>query len=209
MRPAFYARPTLDVTAELVGKVLVHEVRGRRTAGIIVEVEAYIGEDDPACHAAPGPTQRNAPLYGPPGRAYVYLNYGLHYLVNAVTEPAGAPAAILIRALEPLEGVELMARRRGKNGGRGRGLLAQSTPVPDDLCRGPGNLTVAMAIDLRQNNGDLWKGKLRIEDRGITPPAIEWSRRIGIRVGVEQPWRCTWRGHPAISGASRRPASPR
>ena len=118
MTPEFYARPTLDVAAELIGKALVHDVRGKRTAGLIVEVEAYIGEDDPACHAAPGPTKRNAPLYGPPGRAYVYLNYGLHYLVNAVTEPAGSPAAVLIRALEPLEGVEMMARRRGKKGGR-------------------------------------------------------------------------------------------
>ena len=81
--------------------------------GVIVEAEAYIGEDDPACHAAPGPTRRNAPLYGPPGRAYVYLNYGIHYLVNAVTEAEGSPAAVLIRALAPLEGVELMARRRG------------------------------------------------------------------------------------------------
>jgi DNA-3-methyladenine glycosylase len=206
VKPAFYARPTLDVTADLIGKVLVHDGRGRRTAGIIVEVEAYIGEDDPACHAAPGPTKRNAPLYGPPGRAYVYLNYGLHYLVNAVTEPAGSPAAVLIRALEPLEGVELMARRRGKNVGCfSRGDRAGKTPdVFGDLCRGPGNLTVAMAIDLRQNGADLWKGKLRIEDRGITPPALEWSRRIGIRVGVEQPWRCTWRGHAAISGGRYR-----
>ncbi len=212
MTPEFYARPTLDVAAELIGKALVHDVRGKRTAGLIVEVEAYIGEDDPACHAAPGPTKRNAPLYGPPGRAYVYLNYGLHYLGNAVTEPAGSPAAVLIRALEPLEGVEMMARRRGKKGGRASFMpnLHKGHPTSFfDLCRGPGNLTVAMAIDLRQNNGDLWKGKLRIEDRGITPPALEWSRRIGIRVGVEQPWRCVWAGHPAISGASRRRVLPR
>src|SRR6478609_10491024 len=105
---SFYERPTLDVARDLLGKVLVHERRGVRTSGAIVEVEAYIGEDDPACHAAPGPTRRNAPMYGAPGHAYVYLNYGLHYLVNAVTEAAGRPAAILIRALEPLEGVALM-----------------------------------------------------------------------------------------------------
>ena len=96
---AFYARPTLAVLEELIGKVLVHGAGRRRTAGLIVEAEAYIGETDPACHAAPGPTRRNAPLYGPPGRAYVYLNYGLHYLVNAVTEGEGQPAAVLIRAL--------------------------------------------------------------------------------------------------------------
>src|SRR6476659_6603630 len=110
---SFYARPTLDVLRDLIGKVLVHEVRGRRTAGAIVEAEAYIGESDPACHAAPGPTRRNAPLYGPAGYAYVYLNYGIHNLVNVVTEPDGFPAAILIRALDPIDGVALMARRRG------------------------------------------------------------------------------------------------
>ena len=134
---SFYARPTLDVLEDLIGKVLVHEIRGRRAAGIIVEAEAYIGESDPACHAAPGPTRRNAPLYGPPGRAYVYLNYGIHYLVNAVTENAGSPAAILIRALSPLEGIDLMRRRRTRRTG---------TPDLDDLCRGPGNLTVALGI---------------------------------------------------------------
>ena len=95
----FYARPTLDVARELIGKVLVHDSASGLASGVIVEVEAYIGESDPACHAAPGPTQRNAPLYGPPGIAYVYLNYGIHYLVNAVTEPDGWPAAVLIRAL--------------------------------------------------------------------------------------------------------------
>src|SRR5438105_15194805 len=109
---SFYDRPTLDIARDLLGKVLVHNRRGVATSGAIVEVEAYIGEDDPACHAAPGPTARNAPLYGPPGHAYVYLNYGVHYLVNVVTEPKDAPAAVLIRALEPLDGVALMRKRR-------------------------------------------------------------------------------------------------
>src|SRR5262245_62497534 len=141
---AFYDRPTLTVAEELIGKVLVHRTRQGMASGIIVETEAYIGEDDPACHAAPGRTRRNAPLYGPPGVAYVYFNYGMHYLVNAVTEAEGSPAAVLIRALEPVEGVEVMCRRRGPNPG---------TPV--DLRRrlssGPGNVTKALAIDLRQN----------------------------------------------------------
>src|SRR5678810_944845 len=111
---SFYARPTLTVAAELIGKVLVHRTRAGVAAGMIVEVEAYIGEDDPACHAAPGPTKRNAPLYGPPGHAYVYLNYGIHYLVNVVTEAARQPAAVLIRALDPVDGIDVMRRRRGR-----------------------------------------------------------------------------------------------
>src|SRR6186713_1197739 len=114
----FYNRPTLDVARDLIGKVLVHETRRGLASGVIVEVEAYIGESDPACHAAPGPTKRNAALYGPPGISYVYLNYGIHYLVNAVTEGEGHPAAVLIRALQPIDNVPLMMRRRAKGTGR-------------------------------------------------------------------------------------------
>jgi DNA-3-methyladenine glycosylase len=193
---SFYARPTLEVLRDLIGKVLVHELRGRRTAGIIVEAEAYIGESDPACHAACGPTKRNAPLYGPPGRAYVYLNYGMHYLVNAVTEADGAPAAALIRALEPLEGVELMARRRKRKIAHGVGDEIAG------LCRGPGNLTAALGINLAQNLADLTTRPLTIEDHGIEPPALAWSTRIGLNVGTEKEWRCYWRGNPAVSGKS-------
>src|SRR5580765_5308579 len=108
----FYARPTLTVAAELLGKRLVHRSADGLTSGRIVEVEAYIGEDDPACHAAAGRTMRSDPLYGTPGTAYVYLNYGIHHLVNVVTEAVDMPAAVLIRALEPIEGVALMRRRR-------------------------------------------------------------------------------------------------
>jgi len=191
---SFYARPTLDVLDDILGKVLVHEARGRVTAGAIVEAEAYIGEDDPACHAAPGPTRRNAPLYGEPGHAYVYLNYGLHYLVNAVTEDAGRPAAILIRALEPVEGLDLMRRRRAR-------LRAAAGTIADtDLCRGPGNLTVALGISLRQNMVDLVTGNLRIEDRGLKVGHLVRSSRIGIRVGTDRPWRCHVRGHRSVSG---------
>src|SRR3954466_9226756 len=112
LRRSFYARPTLEVAPDLLGKVLVHEGRGGPTSGAIVEVEAYVGESDPACHAAPGRTRRNEPLYGPPGFAYVYLNYGIHCLVNVVTEGEDAPAAVLIRALQPLDGISIMRRRR-------------------------------------------------------------------------------------------------
>jgi DNA-3-methyladenine glycosylase len=162
----------------ILGKVLVHERRGRRVSGVIVEAEAYIGESDPACHAAPGPTRRNAPLYGPAGRAYVYLNYGLHYLVNAVTEAEGSPAAILIRALVPLEGVDLMRRRRHG--------------APDErLCNGPGNLTEALGIELRHNEGDLAIGPVRLEDHGFRVTGLTYSPRIGIRVGTDRLWRAT------------------
>jgi DNA-3-methyladenine glycosylase len=195
---SFYARPTLTVLENLIGKVLVHDLRGRRTSGVIVEAEAYIGESDPACHAAPGPTRRNAPLYGPAGHAYVYLNYGIHWLVNAVTEADGFPAAVLIRALDPLEGIELMARRRGLRVSAKRDDAARAR-----LCRGPGNLTVALGITHDQNMADLCRGSLRIEDRGIVPAGLSWTPRIGIRVGMDRPWRCAWETHPAVSGARR------
>ena len=193
---SFYERPTLTVLEELIGKVLVHDVRGVRTSGAIVEAEAYIGEDDPACHAAPGPTRRNAPLYGAPGHAYVYLNYGIHYLVNAVTEVKGFPAAVLIRALAPLEGVPAMARRRGVPTAALRDPRTHAR-----LAQGPGNLTVAMGITLARNLADLVNGPLTIEDRGLVPDSLAWSPRIGIRVGTAPLWRCHWTKHPAVSGA--------
>jgi DNA-3-methyladenine glycosylase len=190
----FYARPTLQVAGELIGKVLVHETAAGLAAGIIVETEAYIGEADPACHAAPGRTARNAPLYGPPGIAYVYLNYGIHYLVNAVTEAEGSPAAVLIRALEPFEGEGLMRRRRA----RGTGRRAEAFDAAE-LCRGPGNLTRALGISLEQNRRDLTKGPLRIEDRGLAARPIAWSHRVGITAGMEHEWRCHALDSAAVS----------
>jgi DNA-3-methyladenine glycosylase len=195
---AFYERPTLDVARALIGKVLVHHTQAGAASGVIVETEAYIGESDPACHAAPGPTHRNAPLYGSPGIAYVYINYGIHYLVNAVTEAEGSPAAVLIRALEPLEGEALMRRRRGR--GTGRPVNAFTTA---ELCRGPGNLTRALGITLRQNTLDLTSSALRIEDRRLPMRDVAWTPRIGINVGVESEWRCVAVGSPALSGARR------
>jgi DNA-3-methyladenine glycosylase len=201
---AFYDRPTLDVASDLLGKVLVHDRRGVRTSGAIVEVEAYIGESDPACHAAPGPTRRNEPLYGPPGRAYVYLNYGIHSLVNVVTQASGSPAAVLIRALDPLEGVEVMRRRRARQMKGRRRSVERSEWSSHELCRGPGNLTMAMGITLAENRVDLLGSRLFIEDRGIRVGPIAWGPRIGIRVGTEHPWRVCVAGHPAVSGSKQR-----
>jgi DNA-3-methyladenine glycosylase len=197
---SFYDRPTLEVARELIGKVLVHKRRGVRTSGVIVEVEAYVGESDPACHAAPGPTKRNAPLYGPPGYAYVYLNYGIHALVNVVTEAAGSPAAVLIRALEPLEGISTMRRRRAR-AMKGRRQRSAAAFDAHELCRGPGNLTMAMGITMADNRSDLCGGRLFIEDRSVpVGAAIVWGPRVGITVGTTHPWRACLETSPSVSG---------
>ena len=196
----FYDRPTLDVARDLLGLVLVHNRRGVLTSGVIVEVEAYIGESDPACHAAPGPTRRNQPLYGAPGHAYVYLNYGIHCLVNVVTEAHGSPAAVLVRALDPLDGIAVMRRRRAR-ALKGRRALPDARALPQhEICRGPGNLTMAMGIALGENTLDLVGDRLYVEDRGIRVGVIAWGPRIGIKVGTETPWRAWVVGNPAVSG---------
>jgi DNA-3-methyladenine glycosylase len=194
---SFYDRPTLDVTRDLIGKVLVHDIRGVRTSGVIVEAEAYIGESDPACHAAPGPTDRNAPLYGPPGHVYVYLNYGIHWLVNVVTEGVGCPAAVLIRALRPVDGIPAMRRRRRKHASSRRTVERRD----DALCRGPGNLTAAMGITKAQNRVDLTSTRLFIEDRGVDVGPVVWSPRVGLNVGVERRWRAYVVGESAVSAS--------
>ena len=133
-------------------------------------------------------------MYGPPGHAYVYLNYGIHSLVNVITEAQGSPAAILIRALEPLEGITAMRRRRARSITGGRQVPTH------ELCRGPGNLTMAMGISLEDNGLDLLGDRLFVEDRGLTVGPVRWSPRIGISVGVDRPWRAYVAGHPAVSG---------
>ncbi len=192
---SFYARPTLKVAEDLLGKVLVHRTRDGVASGVIVETEAYIGEDDPACHASFGRTARSEPLFGPPGFAYVYLNYGIHYLMNAVTEADGYPGAVLIRALQPLEGIELMQRRRAPDA---RAIDEHA------LCRGPGNLTKALGITTMDNRLDLATSKLTIEDRGILVGRIATGPRIGIRVAIERPWRYWVEGHRSVSGRRTR-----
>ena len=191
---AFYDRDTLAVARDLLGTLLVCRSADGVAAGVIVETEAYIGETDPACHAASGLTPRNAPLYGDPGLAYVYFTYGMHCLFNAVAERRGFPAAVLVRALEPVDGEALMRRRRGR----------PSLPT-HELCRGPGNLARALGITLADNRTDLTRAPARgaglwIEDRGIEIAEVAWSPRIGIRVGLDRVWRCFVKGSGAVSG---------
>jgi len=192
---SFYARPTLTVAENLLGKVLVHRTRQGVASGVIVETEAYIGEDDPACHASFGRTARSEPLFGPPGFAYVYLNYGVHFLFNAVTEADGYPGAVLVRALQPLDGVALMKKRRAPDG---REVDEHA------LCRGPGNLTKALDITIKDNRLDLATSKLTIEDRGISIGEIATGPRIGIRVAAERPWRYWVEGHRSVSAQRTR-----
>lgn len=169
---AFYARPVAEVAEDLIGCVLRHG----ECAGRIVETEAY-HESEPACHAHAGRTARTHVLFGPPGRAYVYRSYGIHALLNAVSEPEGIGAAVLIRALEPLEGLEAMRRRRG---------LERS----EDLCSGPGKLTQALSIGLDRNGERLGEAiELLPPPASEARPRVVRDTRIGITRAVELPWR--------------------
>ena len=189
----FYTQPTLDVARSLIGCVLVHVTRAGKMSGTIVETEAYIGEDDPACHAFSGLTRRNKLMYGTPGYAYIYLNYGIHHLLNVVTEPRGVPAAVLIRALVPLEGIPEMQRRRQ------RARNSRTRLAEHELCRGPGNLTRALGIDLRQNGLNLCEAQLHVESGMSRFETIGWSERVGIRVGTDRNWRCFAMDQVAVS----------
>jgi len=189
----FYARPVLEVAPNLLGCV----VERGSTSGVIVETEAY-HDSEPACHAFVGLTARTATLFGGPGRAYVYRAYGIHAMLNAVCEPEGVGAAVLIRALEPLRGVELMRRRRG---------VARTT----ELCSGPGKLTEALAIRFSDNGCDLARGPVRILAR---PPGWEGlpvssGARIGITKAAELPWRFAVAGNPNVSRPHPWPSAPR
>ena len=180
---AFFRRPTLEVARGLLGRLLVRRFAGGLIGGWIVEVEAYVGEDDPACHAAAGRTERNAVMYGPPAHAYVYFTYGMHHCVNVVTGRVGAPEAVLIRAIEPAFGLARMRRRRGALTG------------DRDLARGPGRLCQALGIDRRLNGASLVGpdsgsgGGLFLARGRKAPRILGVSARIGIRVGTDRPWR--------------------
>lgn len=190
----FYARDTLDVARDLLGKRLVRLDDGARLSGRITEVEAYIGEDDRASHASPGPTARNAPMYGLPGYTYVYLIYGVHHCLNVVTEREGFPAAILIRALEPLEGLEIIQRYRRLH-----------TPSPHLTC-GPGRVCAALNIDRSLNACDLCApdALLWIEDAAPVPEIqLARSPRIGVRgdqTALDRLWRFYIKNSAWVSG---------
>jgi len=167
----FFARSVHEVAPDLIGCALLFDGVG----GVIVETESY-DRDDPACHAYGGRTPRNDVLFGPPGRAYVYFSYGIHNLLNAVAEPDGCAAAVLIRALEPVWGIDRMRARRGREEVR-------------ELCSGPGKLTEALGIGLGENRAPLDRPPFEL--RGRTDPAVEVATgtRIGITRAAERPWR--------------------
>jgi DNA-3-methyladenine glycosylase len=185
---SFYARPTPEVARRLLGNVLVSELGGRRTAGRIVETEAYLGRDDPASHGYRARrTRRNASLFAPPGTAYVYFTYGMHWCLNAVTEAPGVPAAVLIRALEPLAGLDTMRRRRGAVSERA-------------LCSGPAKLCQALGVTGRVDGVTLTRGRLRIVPASSRQRlTIIVTPRIGISHATDWPLRFHIKDSPWVS----------
>jgi DNA-3-methyladenine glycosylase len=180
----FFERPAVDVARGLLGRVLLH----RETAGMIVETEAYLGLDDLAAHASRGKTERTKVLFGPAGRAYVYFSYGMHECLNVVADREGTPGCVLIRALEPLSGLEEMYRRRQWHG------------TTTGLANGPGKLTQALAITREQYGQRLDRGDLTIRKRRDIPRfEIRVTSRIGITKCADWPLRFIWAGHPCLS----------
>ena len=190
----FFARDPRDVARELIGCLLLSDAGGRVTGGRIVETEAYLGADDAGSHAAThGITRRNATMYGPPGRLYVYFTYGNHHMLNLVCEPEGTAGAVLVRALEPLVGLDVMtARRNGR--------------PPRELCNGPGKLAAALGLDLSDNGSRLGEGSVTVYagpgDRG----RIVASGRVGLSSGHEALFRYFVDGSPFVSRGRTGPA---
>ncbi|HEY6201316.1 MAG TPA: DNA-3-methyladenine glycosylase [Candidatus Binatia bacterium] len=187
---SFYAQPTIHVARQLLGKYLVRRHPDGTTVGKIVETEAYVGPHDLACHAAKGRTARTEVMFGPPGHAYVYFIYGVYYCLNIVTEEVGHASAVLIRSLEPIEGIDLMQQRRRLDDLR-------------KLASGPGKLCLAMAIDKTLNGADMSRGNvLYVEDRNEPPPKIAATPRIGVDYAgkwKDKPWRFLIRGSEFVS----------
>jgi len=189
----FYARPVLEVARDCVGTVLVHRSPEGETAGRIVEAEAYRGPLDLAAHSSRGLTKRTAAMFGPPGYAYIYLLYGMHWAINLVAGKEGEPHAVLIRAIEPIRGIELMARRRGKPG------------ASRELTSGPGKLTQALGISGKHYGIDLCGSELFLE---AGEPRLPIGRTARINVAyagawASRPWRFYERGNPYVSVTPR------
>lgn len=194
---AFFARDALDVAPELLGKLLVHDDPELGPAAVrIVEVEAYRGGDDHGSHAFRGRTDRNAVMFGPPGRAYVYFTYGMHWCANVVCGAEGVASAVLVRAGAPVLGLDAMRRRR------------PAARADRELARGPARLCAALGVGRAQNGADLRRGPLRLLDDGTAPPAVPLvTPRVGLAAGrgEELPWRFVVAGDPHAS----RPGVPR
>jgi DNA-3-methyladenine glycosylase len=197
----FFARDPRRVARELIGKILVRHDKGRRLTGRIVEVEAYLAENDPAAHAFAGRTLRNAVLFGPPGHAYIYFIYGNHYCLNVSCEPEGTAGGVLFRALEPLSGIEAMARARGVT-------LAGPADLPK-LTSGPGRMSEAFGItrvrdngcDLTSDQGSLWIG----QEEGYRRRRVRVTPRIGIVKAADRPLRYILEGNRFVSGPKNWP----
>jgi DNA-3-methyladenine glycosylase len=187
---SFYSRSTLQVAQDLIGKVLVRNFHGRRLSGKIVETEAYVGPHDLACHASKGHTPRTSIMFGPAGYAYVYMIYGFYFCLNVVTERKGYPAAVLIRAVDPLENLDFMRQLR-------------NNPERDtNIASGPGKLCMGMSIDKRLNGEDLLGPTLWIEDRHLDSGPILTSPRVGVDYAGEykdKPWRFYLANNPHVS----------
>ena len=186
----FYDRPTLEVARDLLGNRIVYKSGHGVLSARIVEVEAYIGQSDPACHAAPGPTRRNRVMFGKPGFSYIYFIYGMYYCFNIVTERVGFPAAVLLRAAEPVEGLELMlANSPGRD--------AQT------ILSGPGKFCRSFGLTTDYSGVDLTGSSLYLEDRGETVSHVFTSGRVGIKKAAHQKWRFYDADSPAVSKRPR------
>jgi DNA-3-methyladenine glycosylase len=194
----FFNRDSRIVGRELLGKLLVRREGRKKLAGRLVEVEAYLGKDDPAAHSFGGPTPRNMVMFGPPGFAYVYFIYGNHYCLNVSCQPEGNAAAVLFRALEPLAGIEQMALARD--------LTVVSPRDLPLLTSGPGRMAEAFGVtrvrdngkDLTSTRSDLW-----LADDGFVPERILVTKRIGITKAADKPWRYVIAGNPFVSGPKK------
>ncbi len=187
LSPDFYRQPTLQLAQNLLGKIFVRELGSMRLAGRIVETEGYHQDGDPSCHAHRGETKRNRVMFGEPGRLYVYFTYGMHYCLNIVSEPAGTGAAVLIRAVEPLEGVEAMYESRKK------------TTNPRNLTNGPAKFCQAFQITTEQNGLPLDNPPVYLLDGNAPPGEIVTTTRIGISSGADLPWRFYLKDSPWVS----------